>query len=459
MSGTLSTTDVASGLSGLFPQYVSLMHGWVPVTVQVLTAVVLLATLRRRGRRRLLAAAGVGVVTALAAHWYIASQGLAGDPAPHSLWVWIGLTGFAAAALVSGWHRGGRSRRAMALAAVPLCALCVALAADQWTGYLPTAQTAWSQLTAGPLPDETDMATVTAFRSRHTVPRTGSVVPVDTGHAGSGFTHRGELVYLPPAWFASDPPPQLPTVMMIGGELNTPADWARAGNAIQTADTFAAAHHGNAPVLVFVDAGGTFNNDTECVNGRRGNVADHLTKDVVPAMVSKFGVSPSPAHWGVVGWSMGGTCAVDLTVMHPERFSAFEDIAGDLSPNSGTKAQTIDRLFGGNAAAYDAFDPSTVITRHGPYSGVSGWFAVNGAGTSPPPQTAAAAQSLCALGASRGIDCAVVSRPGRHDWPFAANAFAEALPWLAGQIGTPDVPRGTLRQAPSGPAAEQVAAH
>ena len=48
---------------------------------------------------------------------------------------------------------------------------------------------------------------------------------------------------------------------------------------------------------------------------------------------------------------MGGTCAVDLTVMHPDMFSAFEDIAGDSRPNSGTKEQTIDRLFGGNAAA------------------------------------------------------------------------------------------------------------
>ena len=37
-------------------------------------------------------------------------------------------------------------------------------------------------------------------------------------------------------------------------------------------------------MLVFVDSGGAFNNDTECVNGTRGNAADHLTKDVVPFM-------------------------------------------------------------------------------------------------------------------------------------------------------------------------------
>ncbi|MDZ7882864.1 MAG: alpha/beta hydrolase-fold protein [Mycobacterium sp.] len=442
-------------MSGLLQHHDSLMHGWVPVTAQVVTGLVLLAALR--WRRRLVAAAAVGAaLAATAAHWYVASQGLAGEPAPHALWVWIGLTGFAAAALVSGGSGMRWWRRTAAVAAVPLCALCAALALNLWTGYFPTMQTAWGQLTAGPLPDQTDMATVAAFQVRHAVPRNGSLVPVDTGDAGSGFRHRGELVYLPPAWFASDPPPRLPTVMMIGGEMNTPADWARAGNAVQTADDFAATHGGNAPVLVFADVGGTFNNDTECVNGRRGRVADHLTNDVVPDMISMFGVSPDPANWGVVGWSMGGTCAVDLTVMHPDRFSAFEDIAGDLSPNAGTTAQTIERLFGGDAAAYAAFDPTTVITRHGRYSGVSGWFAVNGVGASPPPQTAAAAQSLCALGASHGIDCAVVSRPGRHDWPFASGAFAEALPWLAGQIGTPSVPRTALPQPIRAPSTVQV---
>lgn len=434
----------------------SLTHGWAPVTVQVIAGLVLLAALRRR-RRRLVVGVAVGAGAAAAAHWYVTSQGLAGDPAPRGLWLWIALTGFATTTLVSGWRDARWWRRAAALTAVPLCALCAVSAVNLWTGYFPTMGTAWGQLTAGPLPDETDMATVAAFQVHHAVPRSGSLVPVDTGDAGSNFKHRGELVYLPPAWFASDPPPRLPTILMIGGEMNTPQDWARAGNAVQTADAFAATHGGNAPVLVFADVGGTFNNDTECVNGRRGRVADHLTKDVVPSVISRFGVSADPSNWGIVGWSMGGTCAIDLTVMHPDRFSAFEDIAGDLAPNSGTKAQTIDRLFGGDAAAYAAFDPTTVMTRHGPYTGMSGWFAVNGAGISPPPQTAAAAQSLCTLGASRGIDCTIVTRPGKHDWPFASGAFAEALPWLAGQIGTPGVPRIALQPTPKTPTAVQVA--
>jgi S-formylglutathione hydrolase FrmB len=156
--------------------------------------------------------------------------------------------------------------------------------------------------------------------------------------------------------------------------LNTPADWIRAGNAITTIDDFASTHGGNAPVLVFVDATGAFTNDTECVNGSRGNPTDHLVKDGVPFMISNFGVDANRARWCIVGWSMGGTCAVVLTAAHPDMFSAFVDIAGDLGPNTGSKAETITRLFGGNADACAAFDPTTIITLHGSYTGVSAWF-------------------------------------------------------------------------------------
>ena len=466
---TASTPHAMAQL--LATSHTSLMHGWVPITVQVIAGIVLALAVGWRSRRwrtvSLPAAATVGGITAYATHWYIVDRGLSDEPAPSGLWLWIALTGTAATVLILGWHSVRRWRRGAAFAAVPLCLLSAALVLNLWVGYFPTVQSAWNQLTSGPLPDQTDKATVTAMATKGTRPAHGSVVPVVIPADASHFKHRGELVYLPPEWFASNPPPRLPTVMMIGGQFNTPADWTRAGNAIKTIDDFATTHHGNAPVLVFVDSGGAFNNDTECVNGIRGNAADHLTKDVVPYMVSNFGVSPTRSNWGVVGWSMGGTCAVDLTVMHPEMFSAFVDVAGDFFPNAGNKAQTIARLFGGNADAWAAFDPTTVINRHGHYNDVAGWFAVSSdappaprhnfaiadagsirlagrdAAANPSNQTAAA-YSLCALGRANGIDCAVLPQPGKHDWPFADRVFAAALPWLAGQLGTPGVPRVAL---------------
>jgi hypothetical protein len=65
------------------------------------------------------------------------------------------------------------------------------------------------------------------------------------------------------------------------------------------------------------------------------------------------------------------------------------------------------------------------------------------AAANPGNQTAAA-YSLCALGRVNGIDCAVLPQPGKHDWPFAGRAFAAALPWLAGRLGTPGVTRTAL---------------
>jgi S-formylglutathione hydrolase FrmB len=443
------------------------MHGWLPLVIQAVTVAVLLSTVGWRTRRWRLGCLPLAVVVGLAlagvSYWVVSSQGMSDDPAPKLLWVWIAVTGGAAVVFVAGWRNAGWWRRAASAVGLPLCLLCAALALNLWVGYFPTVQTAWNQITAGPLPDQTDQTTVVAMQAKHQIPAKGVVVPVNIGAGASGFKHRGELVYLPPAWFATNPAPHLPTLMMIGGEFNTPGDWLRAGNAIKSIDDYAAANGGNAPVLVFVDTGGAFNNDTECVNGSRGNSADHLTKDVVPFMEASYGVDTNRANWGLVGWSMGGTCAVDLVTMHPDMFSTFEDIAGDLAPNAGTKQQTIDRLFGGNAAAYAAFDPTTVITRHGRYVGVSGWFDVNGSGSSAGPTVvnavnandtglggkdaaahlsdqASAANSLCALGAVHGIKCAVVVQPGKHDWPFADHAFAAALPWLAAQVGTPGVP-------------------
>jgi S-formylglutathione hydrolase FrmB len=146
-------------------------------------------------------------------------------------------------------------------------------------------------------------------------------------------------------------------------------------------------------------------------------------------------------------------------------FSSFVDIEGDLTPNTGTKEQTIANLFRGDAGAWARFDPTTVINRHGRYTGVSGWFAVSSGGSprrdittvdaaamavagraaaSDPGNQAAAASSLCALGRANGIDCAVVSQAGKHDWPTAGVAFATALPWLAGQVHTPEVPQIAL---------------
>ncbi|NQE92903.1 alpha/beta hydrolase [Nocardia terpenica] len=450
---------------GGFHRGLSLLHGWLPLTIELIAVALLLLALARFTRRwwliRVPICVAVGALAALAGWTFMNNQGLASDPAPMLLWICVGAMVAALALAVVGWPGARWWQRASAIVAVPFAIASTAVVLNQWVGYYPTVQSAWSALTAGPLPHQTDLDALPGLRGTRMT--TGVVVPVDIPDTASGFKHRTEYVYLPPAWFAGPTPPTLPAVMMIGGEFNTPGDWLRSGQIMPDIDKFTAANGGQAPILVFVDSSGSFNNDTECVNGPRGDAADHLTKDVVPYVESKFGVSSNPANWAVVGWSMGGTCAIDLTVMHPELFHTFVDIAGDAGPTSGNKDQTIARLYGGNAAQWNAFDPQTVMAAHGPYSGVAGLFddltppqrTGKHPGNFHPPKVdegqvgfggqdgvmdtgeVGAAEKLCAEGHREGIDCTIHTTQGGHTWQFASAAFDSSLPWATARVGLP----------------------
>ncbi|WP_216900661.1 alpha/beta hydrolase [Nocardia alni] len=458
-----------------FHHGVSLLHGWLPVTIEIVAIVLLIVAILRLTRRwwfiRVPIAIVLGVVGAIAAWQFTNNQGLASDPAPVLLWVTVGLMVGAIVIAVIGWPRARWWQRVAAILAIPFTIASAGVVLNQWVGYYPTAEAAWSSVTAGPLPHQTDMSALAGMRN--TNPKTGVVVPVDIPDTNSGFKHRTEYVYLPPAYFHGATAPTLPAVMMIAGEFNTPGDWMRSGEIAPTIDKFTAANNGQAPILVFVDNGGSFNNDTECVNGPRGNAADHLTKDVIPYVEKTFHASSNPANWAVIGWSAGGTCAVDLTVMHPELFHTFVDIAGDLGPDSGNKAQTIARLYGGNAQQWTNFDPTTVMQKHGPYAGdiaglyddltamhfdrsklpkgfkmpqvnenqvgLGGQDDMMGGGNSE----VGAAEQLCAENKKVDIQCTIHTTQGGHTWQFAEAAFDSSLAWITARVGLPVSPAAT----------------
>jgi len=153
-----------------------------------------------------------------------------------------------------------------------------------------------------------------------------------------------------------------------------------------------------------------------------------------------------------------------LAVSHPEVFSAFVDLDGQLGPNAGTKKQTIARLFGGDAEAWAAFDPKTLVQARRHYDDMAAWVGVSdqvptvhrGAGEGSTQSDSLSdwntysedhektANQLCELLSAHGIECSVVGYPGGHDFPSAANGFKDALPWLAGRLDTPGVPRTAL---------------
>lgn len=441
---------------------ISLLAGWLPLVIEVAAVLATLGVLALRPRRWRLVwlpvCVAIGAAAGITACMYTNSEGLASDPSPPVLWVWFGVFGAVSAAAILGWRHASWWLRGLSFLAVPLTLLTFLVTLNQWVGYYSTLQVAWGAITAGPLPNEINPRALAGLRNSSQT--TGKIVAVDIPGNVSGFKHRTEYVYVPPAWFRGVNPPVLPAVMMIAGEFSTAGDWIRSGNALQTIEGYASEHNGVSPIFVFVDSSGAFNNDTECVNGPRGNAADHLTKDVRPYVVDQYNASSDPQKWGVVGFSMGGTCAFDLTVMHPDLFNTFVDIGGDLGPAAGNKDQTIARLFGGNAAMWDEYDPETVMARHGAYRGVAGWIEESVKPDNareltkdlrPNPQSngrpgygghrewgdngrVGAAGQLCAAATKVDISCQVHTVTGFHTWQFGARGLIDSFPWLADRL-------------------------
>ncbi|MDH6108183.1 S-formylglutathione hydrolase FrmB [Kitasatospora sp. MAP12-15] len=410
---------------------VSLLDGWFPWALQLAAAAAFLLALGRRDRRwRLqrapIALAVAALVTTVGA---VTVPGLAGinDPIPFGLWLWTGVAIASFSVLGFGWRSARWWRRLLAPVAALLALVAAANALNISTGYYPTLDDAIGELSGAPLPGQITLAQLGSIHGRTT---TGRIVQVDIPDTASGFTHRQELVYLPPAWFRSVHRPKLPVLEMIGAEFAAPDNWIRAGDAVKTADAYAAEHHGFAPVLVFADATGGFKVDTECVDGPHGNSEDHLVKDIPPYIEKTFNTATDPHKWGVAGWSMGGTCAIDLTVEHPNVFTHFGDFSGDHGPYIGDKESTIQQLYGGNATAWAAHDPATVLAHHAKYKGVSGWFED---GDQEHSQTTAA-KELSAAARKDGIRTVVTSCSGAHTWQTGAASFAQALPWLSQQL-------------------------
>src|SRR5207244_4064502 len=95
--------------------------------------------------------------------------------------------------------------------------------------------------------------------------------------------------------------------------------------------------------------------------------------DVRQYVIRTYGASPDPARWGVAGLSEGGTCALTLTLRHPDLFSAVGDFSGELAPSLSGRADTLTRLFGGSPLTQRAYDPLTLLARQR-FPGVAVWF-------------------------------------------------------------------------------------
>ncbi len=342
------------------------------------------------------------------------------------------------AALRLGRHV--RARTIVWLVAALLAVAAVASAVNGYFAYFPTVnalfgRAARDQRSAGAV--SRVVATRAAAPSAPPLPARGVVEQVDIPATVSGFHPRPAEVYLPPAWFARRRP-QLPVVEMLHGTPGAPQDWTRAAGADVTADAWAAAHGGYAPILVFPDINGSFFGDTECVDGAAGRAETYLTVDVPAWVEAHLGALSSRSGWAVVGLSEGGYCALDLALRHQDRYAALGDLSGLDHP---TYSGGVLRLFRGSTADVIAHTPAVLLRRGRPRLPLWAWFSVG----SDDGSTTRQVQQAAELASRAGLDAHLDLLPGgHHTWRVWRDGFAHLLPALADKLAAAVPPSHTI---------------
>jgi S-formylglutathione hydrolase FrmB len=410
--------------------------GWGLGAILVALLVWLLA--RRLWPRRLVAAVMAAVlVVFLGRHVLPASVDVARIPFRFYLWIVVLLT--VAGVLAGHWQRLA-GRRLVGGFAVAVACLLGAQQANAWFAYYPTV----GDLLGSPLPDQVSLAQLRAGEVSSDQYPHGALVSIDLASTGSGFHHRSAMVWLPPSALGL-PPSALgvatgaallaegsghPVVMLLAGTPGRPEDMVRSADFAAVAARYGANHDGAAPLLVMPDHNGGFLADSECV-GTDGQAERYLTQDVPSAMHQLFGVSAS--QWGVVGYSEGGTCALVLSLRHPDLFPVFVDIGGDDHPNLGsTPARDLvaQRLFyAGDTVAANQHDPRYLLA-HGHFDGLHGWF-VSGQADRPALRTV---NALAPAARQAGIDVRETSPPGHHSFSLVNAVSDEVLSWVVSQL-------------------------
>jgi S-formylglutathione hydrolase FrmB len=266
------------------------------------------------------------------------------------------------------------------------------------------------------------------WRAPPGLPEGGTVSKLVIPAAGD-FEARPAWVYLPPAYQAT-PRPRLPVLVLLAGQPGFTTDWLRFGQLPPAMDQFASEHGGLAPVVVMPDTLGSPLANPLCLDSRLGSVETYLAVDVPTWIRAHLQVSEDPAAWAIGGFSQGGTCALQLAVRAPAVYSTFVSIAGQREPTLGDRELTVERAFGGDAAAFAEVNPLDVLadTR---FPGTAGAIVAGRQDHRYHPD----AREVLEACLRAGMDMHWLELPGGHNWAVWRPALPALLPWLARRLG------------------------
>ncbi|HEU5000919.1 MAG TPA: alpha/beta hydrolase-fold protein [Lapillicoccus sp.] len=291
----------------------------------------------------------------------------------------------------------------------------------------PTATPSASSVTPPPTPTATTSTTSTPAVQPQP---DGVVTTISIPDTNSHFGQFEANVWLPPQYF-TDTRAHFPVILLLHGNPGGNRDWLNGSFAAQTG--LASAQAGKPVILVFptvLRPGAT--SDSLCLDtASQGNADTYLLKDVVPTIDNTFRTNVDAQQRGIGGLSMGGYCALNLGLKHPDVFQISLDFSGETYPVADTLPGGLQQLFGANYQQQaDANDPSKYWSQLDGSKGPA-LFLYCGTGDTA---ILSAMTKLAPELKSKGFTVELQSGPGAHEFATFGNGFKAALPWAASRF-------------------------
>ncbi|WP_236718108.1 esterase family protein [Actinoplanes sp. TFC3] len=238
------------------------------------------------------------------------------------------ITLLATVALAFFWDRRAVAGRILlaVLAILPLAATS-ALQANRLTATYES----WSALFGG----SAQAASLTSSLPPASRPRPGGgrllTVTVPGEASGLSLTMG---VYLPATYDTPAGADQrFPVIEALHGYPGSPSTWIRRLNVVRVLDEEIAAQRMAPTVVLFPYQTPRRLLDTECTNLTGGPQSEtFVTADVAAYAAEHLRVRTDRESWGLIGYSAGGYCAMNLALRHPERYAAAASLSGDAKP-------------------------------------------------------------------------------------------------------------------------------
>jgi S-formylglutathione hydrolase FrmB len=259
----------------------------------------------------------------------------------------------------------------------------------------------------------------------------GAAARISVPDTRSHFGVFDAQVYLPPQYFR-EPNRRFPVVILTHGNPGQSTEWLDDGSAAQTG--LAVAQAGHPVILVMPTVLQEPDGDSLCVDtASQGNAETYVVQDVVAAADTQLRTMTGAAHRAIGGFSMGGFCALNLGLKHPDVFSVI------LSFSALTVCEP-DAVDGGNEGLFGTPDWEQRVAENSPddywpyldpKTAPPMWLDVGDEESSVLPPLKEFAEEMSAA----GFTVAYHERPGGHDFATWTPALQESLPWAAARLG------------------------